>query len=94
MAAFAILGLIPLIIWLGLLLAHGRFWTADQRDDRDRPAEPAAWPAVVAVVPARDEADVIARSVGSLMAQDYPGAFRVILVDDSSADDTAAVARA
>jgi len=94
MTALIILGAIPLIIWLGLLLAHGRFWTADQRDDRDRPAEPAAWPAVVAVVPARDEADVIARSVGSLMAQDYPGAFRVILVDDSSADDTAAVARA
>ena len=47
-----------------------------------RRAEPAAWPAVVAVVPARDEADVIARSVGSLLAQDYPGAFRVILVDD------------
>jgi len=94
MAAFAILGLIPLIIWLGLLLAHGRFWTADQRDDRDLPSEPASWPSVIAVVPARDEADVIASSIGSLLAQDYPGEFRVILVDDSSSDGTAAVARA
>ena len=89
-----ILGLLPLIVWLGLLLGHGRFWTADQRDDRDIPPEPAAWPSVVAVVPARDEADVIARSIGSLLAQDYAGEFRVILVDDSSSDGTAAVARA
>jgi hopene-associated glycosyltransferase HpnB len=94
MLALIVLGVIPLIIWLGLLLAHGRFWTADQRDDRDLPSEPAAWPPVVAVVPARDEADVIARSIGSLLAQDYAGEFRVILVDDSSSDGTAAVARA
>jgi len=50
---FWLLGAIPLAIWLGLLLAHGRFWTADQRDDRGVPPEPAAWPPVVAVVPAR-----------------------------------------
>jgi len=66
--AFWLLGAAPLVTWLGLLLTHGRFWTADQRDDRNAPPEPAAWPAVVAVVPARDEADVIARSVGSLLA--------------------------
>jgi hopene-associated glycosyltransferase HpnB len=89
-----ILGALPLLIWLFLILAHGRFWTAGQRDDRDVPPEPAAWPAVVAVVPARDEADVIARSIGSLLAQDYAGEFRVILVDDSSTDGTADAARA
>ena len=44
---------------------------------------------MVAVVPARNEADVIARSIGSLLAQDYPGAFRVVLVDDDSDDGTA-----
>jgi hopene-associated glycosyltransferase HpnB len=44
-------------------------------------------------VPARDEADVIGRAVGSLLAQDYPGPFRVILVDDQSTDGTADVAR-
>jgi hopene-associated glycosyltransferase HpnB len=94
MAALVFLGVLPLIVWTGLLLAHGRFWTADQRDDRDLPPDPSSWPFVVAVVPARDEADVIARSIGSLLAQDYPGEFRVILVDDSSSDGTAAVARA
>jgi len=94
MTGLVLLGVLPLIVWLGLILAHGRFWTASERDDRAVPAEPASWPSVTAVVPARDEADVIARSIGSLLAQDYPGEFRVILVDDSSSDGTAAVARA
>jgi len=53
-----------------------------------------AWPSVVAIIPARDEADVIARSVGSLLRQDYPGAFSVIVVDDQSTDGTAAAALA
>jgi len=94
MAALVLLGVIPLVIWAGLILAHGRFWTADQRDDRDLPPELAHWPSVIAVVPARDETDVIARSIGSLLAQDYPGEFRVILVDDNSSAGTAAAARA
>ena len=50
------------------------------------------WPTVTAIVPARDEADVIARSIGSLAAQDYPGDFRIVLVDDSSSDGTADIA--
>jgi hopene-associated glycosyltransferase HpnB len=49
---------------------------------------------VVAVVPARDEAELIARSLGSLLAQDYPGAFHVVLVDDQSSDGTGEIARA
>ena len=35
---------------------------------------------------------MIARSIGSLLAQDYPGDFRVILVDDNSDDGTGDVA--
>ena len=88
------LGLLSLAIWLYLVFGRGRFWRAAERDDRGAPvAGPQAWPSVTAVVPARDEADVIARSIGSLLAQDYPGAFRVILVDDQSADGTAEAAR-
>ncbi len=85
---------VSLAIWLYLVLFHGRFWWASERDDRRLPPPPAAWPAVTAVVPARDEADVVARSIGSLLAQDYPGLFRVVLVDDGSSDATAEVARA
>ena len=74
-------------------LAHAGFWRFADRDDRDVPPAPAAWPSVVAVVPARDEADVIAATVAGLLAQDYPGSFEVRLVDDGSTDGTAAAAR-
>jgi hopene-associated glycosyltransferase HpnB len=83
---------LPLAIWSYLIAFHGGFWLAAERDDRDQPTDPSRWPAVTAVVPARDEADVIARSIGSLLAQDYPGPFRVVLVDDSSSDGTARIA--
>lgn len=89
----AALAALSLAIWLVLLLGRGMFWLARERDTRAMPPAPEAWPEVVAVVPARDEADVIARSIGSLLAQDYPGRFRVILVDDQSADGTADIAR-
>lgn len=88
------------MIWLALaalagwlILAATGFWTCAERDDLAPYAEPEAWPEVVAVVPARDEADVIARSLSNLAAQDYPGAFRIILVDDNSKDGTAGIAR-
>lgn len=86
------LALLVLAIWIGL--AATGFWRTDQRDDTAPRTTPGRWPEVVAVVPARDEADVIARSIGSLAAQDYPGHFRILLVDDDSGDGTAAVARA
>ena len=78
--------------WLYLVFAHGRFWMGDQRLSRADP-DPPTWPAVCAVVPARNEAAVVAQAVGSLLGQDYPGPFRVILVDDESEDGTAEVAR-
>ena len=85
---------LALAIWLVLILARHGFWLARERDTRGVPGDPAHWPDIVAVVPARDEADVIARSIGSLSEQDYPGRFRIILVDDSSSDGTAEIARA
>lgn len=93
MSLWTAIGLPVLAIWVYLLVARGGFWLARERDDEVF-AAPARWPAVVAVVPARNEADVIARSIGSLLRQDYPGPFRVVLVDDGSSDGTAAVAKA
>jgi hopene-associated glycosyltransferase HpnB len=84
---------ISLLIWVYLCLLRGNFWQVRL----PRPPAPlavSAWPTVVAVVPARDEADVIEQSLSSLLTQDYPGAFHVVLVDDHSSDGTAAVARA
>ena len=86
------LGALTLCIWLYLFALHDGFWLTRERDTNPLPEEPVHWPSVVAVVPARDEADVIARSIGSLLDQDYPGDFQIILVDDNSSDDTAALA--
>ena len=51
------------------------------------------WPTVVIVVPARNEADVIARTLRSILEQDYPGKFHVVMVDDQSDDRTGDIAR-
>src|SRR5690606_2675059 len=77
--------------------ARGNFWRAAERDTRFAPDDlpaPAAWPCVVAVVPARDEADVIGEAVTSLLTQDYPGEFSIVVVDDQSSDGTDEAARA
>ncbi|WP_019141287.1 glycosyltransferase [Noviherbaspirillum massiliense] len=80
-----------LLAWIVLTLWHGSFW----RIRFPRPcAEPRRWPTVVAIVPARDEADVIDATLEGLLQQEYPGAFHVILVDDHSTDGTASVAAA
>jgi hopene-associated glycosyltransferase HpnB len=88
-----VLSILSLLIWLYLLLGRDSFWQLNERD-ADNPPPPMRWPSVVAVVPARNEADVIQRSIGSLLAQDYAGEFRVILVDDQSDDGTASLLRA
>lgn len=97
MSPALLLALMSLAAWLYLLLAHGGFWRGRERDEADAPSPQApadGWPAVVAIVPARDEADVVAASVGSLLRQDYEGSFNVVLVDDQSDDGTARIAEA
>lgn len=80
-----------LVIWLYLLFGHGRFW---QVGPILPPASPASTPSVAVVVPARDEAATIEAALRSLLAQDYPGPFRIILVDDESTDGTGERGRA
>lgn len=80
-----------LAAWLWLTLAQGMFWRTDVR--LPPRTAPARWPSVAIVVPARDEAEVLPRSLPSLLAQDYPGAAEVILVDDGSTDGTSELAR-
>lgn len=87
------LAALPVLIWAYLLLARGGFW-------RVRPHLPADAPGtvparrVVAVIPARDEADTIGMAVRALLEQDYAGELHVIVVDDGSRDGTAQIARA
>ena len=94
MIAGLLFGYLPLAIWGYLLFARGGFWRARERDYMGEAArELQQWPAVTAVVPARNESETIAAAIGSLLQQDYPGPFRVILVDDESDDETAVIAR-
>ena len=81
-----------LAIWLYLLSGRGAFWLARERDDGST-AGKGFWPAIAAIIPARDEAECVGATVASLLRQDYPGEFTVILVDDQSRDATAQVAR-
>ena len=80
-----------LAVWLYLIFARGAFWRCSQRDDWPSPQVPAR-PPVAAVVPARNEADCIGQTIASLLAQDYPGPWTVILVDDDSSDGTPEIA--
>jgi hopene-associated glycosyltransferase HpnB len=86
-----LLAVAALVVWLYLIAARGRFWLSAERDGSG-PA-PAAWPDVIAVIPARNEAEGVGDTVGSLLRQNYPGNFSVVLVDDQSTDGTADVAR-
>lgn len=85
---------VVLLIWLWLTLGHAAFWRFADRETGEREPGDAGhgFPSVAAIIPARNEADVIAQSLGSVLGQRYPGAFHVFLVDDESEDETAAVA--
>ena len=81
--------------WVYLLAGQGGFWRTDVRlPGRAGAPDPARWPSVAGVVPARDEAAILPETLPTLLAQDYPGAFFVVLVDDASTDGTGTVAAA
>ncbi|PKU24995.1 glycosyltransferase [Telmatospirillum siberiense] len=91
MSFATLLAWLAALAWGWMLLLRGRFWIIER--PKAAPG-PAAWPVVAALVPARDEAEVIGQAVGSLLDQDYPGHFRVVVTDDHSSDGTARLARA
>ena len=86
-----VIAVISLAIWLYSIFLRGRYWQIDAEGDLAT-AAPAAWPSIVAVIPARNEAGPIATSLTSLLHQDYAGRLSIILVDDSSDDGTAQIA--
>ena len=87
MLALSIACLAAAVAWVYLVAAHGGFWRTSQRLPRIA-AEPRAWPDVVAVVPARNEAAMLPVTLPTLLGQDYPGALTVLVVDDGSTDGT------
>ncbi|MFJ4918760.1 glycosyltransferase [Streptomyces sp. NPDC088725] len=71
--------------------------TPDGMDPRDAASGPADSGAagqdlVSVVVPARDAAATLGRQLDALAAQDYPGRWEVVVVDDGSTDGTAGTA--
>jgi hopene-associated glycosyltransferase HpnB len=122
-SAFLIAGVLCVAIWAYLLLAHGRFWQVPRVPSLppgarfsspgvpsfsagfvERVGQPRS---VAVVIPARNEADVIGRAVGSLLRQSPTlppkpgeedgalvlGPIHIFVVDDNSTDGTADAAR-
>jgi len=101
MAALALLfifflAMLSFLGWLYILLHPARPWDfLPVGDDGPIPdlAAVVVLPPVCVIVPARNEAESLPGTLPALLKQDYPAEFRVILVDDRSADGTADVAR-
>ncbi len=85
-----IAGTVCVAAWLYLLLGHGRFWMV--RPATVPPFSSAACNIAV-VIPARNEADVVARAITSLLIQSATCELHIFVVDDNSNDRTADVAR-
>ncbi len=91
MLALSIACVLAAVAWTYLVIGHGGYWRTSQwlppvSRDPDR------WPDVVAVVPARNEAEMLPATLPALLGQEYPGTLTVIVVDDRSSDGTAEVA--
>ncbi|MBD2356076.1 glycosyltransferase [Tolypothrix sp. FACHB-123] len=87
-AVVLVLTVFSLVIWIGLLILRGQFWRCDQQlEVAEIPLR--SLPRICAVIPARNEADLLPITLRSLLVQDYPGDFNVFLVDDRSNDGTA-----
>lgn len=92
MSWMALMALPAAALWLAVLVVPWRPAGTRERlavADGDADAE---LPAITAIVPARNEAAVLARSLAALRGQ--PGLERIIVVDDGSADGTGELARA
>lgn len=83
----------PLAIWVYLLLARGGFWRIPRALGPQSRAVSVPVRRVIAVVPARNEAQGIGRAVSSLLRQTLEPPMQVIVVDDGSTDGTGEAAR-
>lgn len=88
--------IISAVIWLVLVGFWGQFWRGHQRLEENlelSKQDDLSYPSICAIVPARNEAEMIAWNVRSLLNQNYPGAVEIIIVDDQSSDGTAKIAQ-
>jgi hopene-associated glycosyltransferase HpnB len=90
-----LLTFLSLLIWVILLAFWGQFWRCNQLLADLSPESPLLkdYPAICAVIPARNEGEMIPFTLRSLFQQSYPGSFTIVLVDDNSTDNTAIIAQ-
>jgi hopene-associated glycosyltransferase HpnB len=91
MLALSIACAVAAVAWTYLVAGHGGYWRTSQWLPPVT-GDPDTWPDVVAVVPARNEAEMLPATLPALLGQEYPGTLTVIVVDDRSSDGTAEVA--
>ena len=91
MLALSIACTLAAVAWAYLVTGHGGYWRTSEWLPRVT-REPDAWPDVVAVVPARNEAEMLPATLPTLLGQEYPGTLTVIVVDDGSSDGTGEIA--
>ena len=84
---------LSLIIWLYLTFAHHGFWQRREFLPASPDASGHTLPSVISLTPARNEAELISRSLSSILNQSYKGSFLSVLIDDSSTDDTSQIAQ-
>ncbi len=75
------------VVLLNVLLTR---WATRRRAAGAGPGDPL--PNLTVLVPCRDEADRLPATLRSLVAQEYPGELRVVVVDDGSSDGSASIA--
>lgn len=82
-------GALSALAWVALLADTARRWRLLPIDESvATPPEPATWPCVGVVIPARNEEPTLASALPSVLAQDYPGEWHIVVVDDRSTDAT------
>jgi hopene-associated glycosyltransferase HpnB len=78
-------------LWVGVLLAPWRPWSTRERLASSEAAPDSDLSDVTVLIPARNEAAVIAHALQAVQQQGQ--GLKIVLVDDQSRDDTAEVAR-
>ncbi len=79
------------VLWLIILLLPWRPWSTRERLESGPSSEPVDLSDITVLIPARNEADGIGRTLTALERQG-PG-LAVVVIDDQSEDDTAGAAR-
>ncbi len=79
--------LLGMILWLGVLVVPWRPWSTQERlDVRDGVGKDVSLSDITVLIPARNEAQMIARCLSALSSQGKD--LQVVVVDDQSTDDT------